>query len=81
MMRDLRTSLAALEAVALLLERLAMMHPCWACGRAATVRGKTKGKRWLACDSHVFDGAEVDDLKSAEAVRAGVAVLSTGGDA
>lgn len=82
LMRDLRASLAALEAVALLLKRLAMMHPCWVCRRAATVRGYTDQREpRLACDAHIEPLADVVDLRGSAAVRAGIAALSSGGDA
>ena len=73
---------AAVEAVALLLQRAAMAHPCWVCGRAATVRGYTdKRAPRLACDAHVEPLTEVVDLRGSAAVRAGVDVLRSGGDA
>lgn len=73
---------AAIEAVTMLLERAAMSHPCWVCRRAATVRGYTDQREpRLACDAHVEPLVDVVDLRGSAAVRAGIAALSSGGDA
>lgn len=70
----------AIEAVAMLMHRAALAHPCWVCRGAATVRGYTEHREpRLACDAHVEPLAEVVDLRGSDAVRAGARALAAGG--
>jgi hypothetical protein len=72
---------ALAEAVTALLMRLAQLHPCHACGSAATMRGSLDGRPRMVCDWHSHTVRAPVDMGSAAPVRAAQRALASGGEA